>query len=96
MHCDILHVDVNKRIERPCEANPNVEGISGNTLLTSYATTRVNSELNCNTLLPTALLNVKDANGTPHNARALLDAASQLSFITEDMAKRLKLKLSEC
>jgi hypothetical protein len=26
----------------------------------------------------------------------VLDAASQLSFITEDMAKRLKLKLSEC
>jgi hypothetical protein len=87
---------VNKRFERPSDANPNVESVSGNTLLTSYATTRVNSELNCNTLLPTALLNVEDANGTPHNARALLDAASQLSFITEDMAKRLMLKLSEC
>jgi hypothetical protein len=92
----MLHTNVNKRSQRPSDANPNVEGISGNTLLTSYATTRVNSELNCNTLLPTALLSVEDANGTSHNARALLDAASQLSFITEDMAKRLKLKLSAC
>jgi hypothetical protein len=96
IHCDTLHVDVNKRIEKPSDANPNVEGVSGNTLLTSYAMTRISSDLNCNTLLPTALLNVKDADGRLHNCHALLDADSQQSFITEDMAKRFNLKLSEC
>jgi hypothetical protein len=85
MHCDILHIDVN---EKPSDDNPNVEGISG-TLLTSYATTRTNSDLNSETLLSTALLNVEDAYGKPRNARALLDTASQLSFITEVMAKGL-------
>jgi hypothetical protein len=89
IHCDILHVDVNKRIERPADVNPNFEGISRGTLLTSYAMTRIRSDLNCNTLLPTALLNVKDADGKLRNCHALLDADSQQSFITEDMAKRL-------
>jgi hypothetical protein len=64
-------------------------------LLTSYATTRTNSDLNCNTLLSTALPNVKDADGKLHNCRALLDADSQLSFVIEDMARRLNLKLSK-
>jgi hypothetical protein len=95
MHCDILRADVNKRNERASDDSPNVEGIIGNTLLTSHATTRVNSDLNCNTLLPTALINVKGADGNLHNCR-LLDAASQLLFITEDMDRRLNLKLSEC
>jgi hypothetical protein len=65
-------------------------------LLTSHATTRVNSDLNCNILLQTALLNVKGADGNLLNCRRLLDAASQLLFITEDMVRRLNLKLSEC
>jgi hypothetical protein len=93
MHCDILHIDVN---EKPSDINPNFEGISGDTLLTSFATTRTNSDLNCNTLLSTALTNVKDADGKLHNCHALLDADSQLPFVIEDMAERLNLKLSKC
>jgi hypothetical protein len=89
MHCDILHIDVNEKLS---DINPNFEGISG-TLLTSYATTRVNSDLNSDTLLPTALLNIKNAYGKLHNCHALLDADSQLLFV---MAKGLNLKLSEC
>ncbi|XP_072934806.1 uncharacterized protein [Epargyreus clarus] len=42
-------------------------------------------------LLSTALVNVLDANGEPHNARILLDNGSTANFIAKDLLRKLNL-----
>lgn len=51
-----------------------------------------NSSADTQTLLPTALVEVKDAIGTWHKARVLLDSGSQSNFITEELSNKLNLK----
>jgi hypothetical protein len=48
----------------------------------------------CHVLLPTALVKVYDLDGNVHQIRALLDSASQINLITENLCKKLKLKRS--
>ncbi|XP_032589276.1 uncharacterized protein LOC116804701 [Drosophila mojavensis] len=43
-------------------------------------------------LLATAVVKIKDQSGSYHLARALLDSGSQVNFITEELAKQLKLE----
>nr|XP_029729214.1 uncharacterized protein LOC109404959 [Aedes albopictus] len=43
-------------------------------------------------LLATVAINVLDSQGRPHACRAVLDCASQVSFISDDFSKRLGLK----
>lgn len=43
-------------------------------------------------LLQTAVIKILDNQGHPHSARALLDPASQLSLITENLAQKLRLQ----
>ncbi|XP_055590026.1 uncharacterized protein LOC129742190 [Uranotaenia lowii] len=45
-----------------------------------------------NTLLPTALIKMKDRNGNALVARALLDSCSQHCLMTEEFARKLKLE----
>lgn len=45
----------------------------------------------CETLLPTALIHVRDNNGSPINCRIILDTGSQANYITTDMLNKLKL-----
>ena len=42
--------------------------------------------------IPTAVVLLRYQTGTFHSVRALLDSCSELNFITEETAKRLKLK----
>ena len=42
--------------------------------------------------IPTALILIRDCTGSFHPIRALLDSCSEINFITEEAAKRLKLK----
>ena len=57
----------------------------------------INVNLNCSstsiqpTLLATALVKIRDANGFLHTARAIIDPGSQCYFITEALMKKLKL-----
>ncbi|XP_073847639.1 uncharacterized protein [Musca autumnalis] len=43
-------------------------------------------------IIPTAVILMKDNSGSFHTVRALLDSCSELNFISEETAKRLKLK----
>ncbi|XP_073831766.1 uncharacterized protein [Musca autumnalis] len=43
-------------------------------------------------IIPTAVILMKDNRGSFHTVRALLDSCSELNFISEETAKRLKLK----
>lgn len=51
------------------------------------------SEISCSTvLLSTAVIKVRDVDNNEHSVRALLDCASQPSFITESLCQKLRLK----
>jgi hypothetical protein len=64
----------------PIDASATYFSVKGKTYSNFYA------------LLATAMVKVDDKDGNLHESRTLLDNASQVSFISKDMAKNLKLK----
>ena len=55
----------------------------------------VKGNSNCSVLLPTAFVSVLNTENQLIPCRALLDSGSQLSFTTQALARRLKLKTTE-
>lgn len=53
--------------------------------------TPTNNKQHNTAILPTALVNITDANNQTHTLRALLDSGSQSNFITESAFEKLKL-----
>lgn len=68
---------------------------SSSSLRNSESPVITNHSLECNnrfpTILPTALAQMQDKQGTQQDIRILLDSGSQVSFITERIAQRLGL-----
>jgi len=77
-------------------ANPLNGNADNNTPAETFAASSVinmaSSNFN-NILLATAVVKVLDSNGMLHPCRILLDSASQSNFITENLCKKLNLKM---
>ncbi|XP_053682304.1 uncharacterized protein LOC128732893 [Sabethes cyaneus] len=68
------------------------EGLKGNARLSFPIISNLSiNEAFSSVFLATAVVNVRDIRGKLHSARALLDSASQASFITSDLSKQLGL-----
>ena len=50
----------------------------------------------CQVLLPTAIVKIRDSNGNLIPCRAVLDSASQSNFCTEQLVKKLNLRARKC
>ncbi|XP_073820359.1 uncharacterized protein [Musca autumnalis] len=87
-HHTLLHIISNP--EQPTTLNSN-----GNSPQTSTSSNPVSLVARSfkRAIIPTALILMKDSCGSFQTVRALLDSCSELNFISEETAKRLKLKV---
>ncbi|KAE9521501.1 hypothetical protein AGLY_018100, partial [Aphis glycines] len=96
-HCPKCNKKHNSKLhEEPSSERPSIS--QTNDELTSHpnATAMCTGVANThssklNVLLATAIVNICDKFGTMHSCRAVMDSGSQLNFITESFAKKLKL-----
>ncbi|XP_067216970.1 uncharacterized protein [Linepithema humile] len=84
-HNTLLHFESNTEPE----INQNVS--SDNKEMSIPVVTQCSLQNPSKILLSTAIIHVEDSRGKAHACRALLDSGSQLNFVTEDFAKRLRL-----
>ena len=90
-HNTLLHV-INSQFKRNIEnSNASLNNVSLSEKLQTVSNCSTKSCSNYQTLLPTAELYIVDVHGKRHLARALLDSASQSSFITRNFYDELKL-----
>ena len=90
-HNTLLHINTSQATPidtQPCNSQMDATPQSPLQTLTSTASNNSSQEF---VLLPTAEVYVLDKHGKKHIARALLDSASQSSFITHRLAKKLDL-----
>lgn len=80
-HHTLLHVSKTEKIKQPTSQN------SSNMVANLLAPTAKNHR----TLLGTAIVAIKDADGEYQHIRAILDSGAMSSFITKDCAQRLRL-----
>lgn len=102
--CKLAHHTLLHRYNSPNDAvSPSNNSIYTNESSTFLNTNQSHVETNVNptslivrafkkALIPTAVVLVKDSCGVFQPARALLDSCSEINFISEETAKRLKLK----
>ncbi|XP_055910779.1 uncharacterized protein LOC129945147 [Eupeodes corollae] len=92
-HNTLLHVDrIAPPFVQPVPA-ANQPG-SSNGIVSAVSVRAPPSRHECLTMLPTAIILIKDINGEPQSCRALLDSGSQATLISESCVQRLGLKRS--
>ncbi|XP_018378092.1 PREDICTED: uncharacterized protein LOC108770856 [Trachymyrmex cornetzi] len=89
-HNTLLHLNSSSKSEQSV-SNAQLTSQDANSPL-PVATQCTSSHRSLNILLSTAVINVYDSSNSVHSCRALLDSGSQMNFITEELANRLKLK----
>lgn len=96
-HCPKCNKKHNSKLhEEPSSERPSIsqtnDELTSHPIATAMCTGVANTHpSNLNVLLATAIVNVCDNFGTMHSCRAVMDSGSQLNFITESFAKKLKL-----
>ncbi|CAI6372727.1 unnamed protein product [Macrosiphum euphorbiae] len=92
-HNSKLHEDTpsnNLLAESNC-AEIDTSGSAPSSVFLAGATNGQNSDVKFNVMLSTSIIMVQDPAGNWHKCRAILDSGSQLNFITNECARRLKL-----
>ena len=77
----VVSTNKNNQTSQPCFVRDNNIGVH---LVNESASAQ-------STLLATALVNVRDANGKLHTVRAMIDPCSQCSFVSDALCKKLQL-----
>ncbi|XP_008190207.1 uncharacterized protein LOC103312011 [Acyrthosiphon pisum] len=92
-HNSKLHEDTpsnNLLAESNC-AEVDTSGSAPSSVFLAGATNVQNSDVKFNVMLSTSIIMVQDPAGNWYKCRAILDSGSQLNFITNECARRLKL-----
>ena len=87
LHNSLLHVDKSSGPQNTFNTQ-----LSMDNPISAVVNQSMNQEFTAHILLSTAIIRIMDAQGDLVTCRALLDCASQVSFITQKLANRLKLQ----